>query len=61
MKPYVFNADYYLAQDMGRLPYGVRARKPWWVDISGVVKKFRTHAKAISYADKMARKVKEQP
>lgn len=59
-RPQVFNATYLPIQPGRRSPGASMDAKPWHVSLdSATEKQFRTHAKAIRYATKLAQKGKE--
>lgn len=56
-RPQVFNRSYSVSLSARRRPAVREYKRPWIVSIEGaLVKKFRTHAEAIRWADKRARK-----
>jgi len=61
-RPQVFNTRYLPIQPGSRSLGANTDPKPWHVTLdSATEKQFHTHAKAIRFATKLARKSKEQP
>jgi len=55
-KPKILNSNYVYGGDGRLVKFPYPSDDPWHVFAIGKIRAFRTHAKAIKYADKLARK-----